>query len=86
VIDPQVTYGVNHRLAGDVDDGGCVDRADYSIVHQSDVWMQRAVRPCEICQRADLNRDGWVNQKDADIVIANWGHGCINNPGPAPTP
>jgi hypothetical protein len=86
VRDPTVVYGVNHKLAGDVDDSGCTDRADYNIVTQKDVWMQRAVRPCEICQRADLNRDGWVNEHDRDIVLANWGKGCINNPGPKPTP
>jgi hypothetical protein len=86
VRDSKVVYGVAHKLAGDVDDSNCVDRADYSIVTQSDVWLQRAVRPCEICQRADLNRDGWVNKLDRAIVLSNWGKGCINNPGPKPTP
>jgi hypothetical protein len=81
---PGQTYGTDHKLAGDVDDSNCVDRADYNIVTQKDVWTQRAVRPCEICQRADLNRDGWVNELDRAIVLANWGKGCINNPGPKP--
>ncbi len=84
VRDPKVVYGVNHKLAGDVDDSNCVDHADYSIVTQSDVWMQRAVQPLQIAIRADLNRDGWVNEQDRAIVLANWGHGCINNPGPKP--
>jgi hypothetical protein len=86
VRDSSVVYGVPHKLAGDVDDSGCTDRADYNIITQGDVWMHRAVRPCEICQRADLNRDGWVNELDRSIVLANWGKGCINNPGPKPTP
>jgi hypothetical protein len=77
-------YGQFHKLAGDVDDSGCVDNADYSIVTQSDVWMSRAVQPNQIGIRADLNRDGWVNEQDRAIVLANWGHGCINNPGPKP--
>jgi len=86
VRNPSVVYGVPHTLAGDVDDSNCVDRADYSIVTQKDVWMQQAVQPLQIAIRADLNRDGWVNEADRSIVLANWGHGCINNPGPKPTP
>jgi hypothetical protein len=84
VRDPTVVYGVNHKLAGDVDDSGCVDHADFSIVTQSDVWMQRAVQPLQIAIRADLNRDGWVNEQDRAIVLANWGKGCINPVGPKP--
>ncbi len=75
-----VVYGVDHALAGDVDDSGCVDQADLSIVTQSDVWQQRAVRPLEIATRADLNRDGWVNFADLQMVLSNWGSACINPP------
>jgi hypothetical protein len=82
--DSSVVFGVTHKLAGDVDDSGCVDKADFSIVTQKDVWMQRAVQPLQIAIRADLNRDGWVNELDRAIVLANWGKGCINNPGPKP--
>ncbi|HXJ20504.1 MAG TPA: dockerin type I domain-containing protein [Polyangia bacterium] len=77
-------YGQTHKLAGDVDDSGCVDHADYAIITQSDVWLSRAVQPNQIGIRADLNRDGWVNEQDRAIVLANWGKGCINNPGPKP--
>jgi hypothetical protein len=84
VADSAVVFGTTHKLAGDVDDSGCVDGADYSIVKQKDVWFQRAVQPLQIAIRADLNRDGWVNKADAKIVIANWGHGCRNPVGPPP--
>jgi hypothetical protein len=82
--DPRVKFGTTHKLAGDVDDSGCVDHADFSIVTQSDVYFQRAVQPLQIAIRADLNADGWVNRQDAAIVLANWGKGCINPVGPKP--
>ncbi len=82
---PGQTYGTNHVLEGDVDDSGCVDRADYSIMTQRDVWYQRALPPLQIAMRADLNKDGWVNDADRAILIANWGHGCINPVGAPPT-
>jgi len=81
---PGQTYGTNHKLAGDVDDSGCVDHADYSIMTQKDVWYSRALPPNQIGMRADLNKDGWVNEADRTILLANWGKGCINNPGPKP--
>jgi len=79
-------FGRNHAIPGDVDDSGCTDRADLSIVMQKDVYYQRAVRPCEICERADLNRDGWVNEADRAIVINNWGAHTTQpcRPGPRP--
>lgn len=69
-------YGVDHAVPGDVDDSGCVDQADLAITLQSDVWMQRAVVPLEIAIRADLDRDGWVNYSDLQIVLDEWGGGC----------
>lgn len=84
VRDPSVVYGVTHKVAGDVDDSNCVDRADFSIVTQNGVWMTRAIQPNQLAIRADLNRDGWVNEQDRAIVLANWGLGCVNNPGPKP--
>jgi hypothetical protein len=69
-------YGVTHKVAGDVDDSGCSDIADYRVIHQKDVWLKRAVAPLQIAIKADLNRDGWVNQADVPILIANWGKGC----------
>jgi hypothetical protein len=86
VRDPGAVYGRGHAIQGDVDDSNCTSQADYSIVTQRDVWMQRAVRPLEIAIRADLNRDVWVNQDDRAIVLANWGKGCVNPPGPRPIP
>ncbi len=76
------TYGVAHVIAGDVDDSGCVDHADYAIIRQGDVWMQRAVLPLEIAVRADVNRDGWVNFGDLMLVVSEWGSGCFNPPSP----
>jgi hypothetical protein len=88
--DPSVVYGVTHKLAGDVDDSNCVDNADYSIVTQKDVWYQRAVQPLQIAIRADLNRDGWVNELDRKIVLDNWGKGGTKTApcraGTKPTP
>jgi len=69
-------YGVNHKVPGDVDDSGCSDIADYRVIHQKDVWLKRAVPPLQVAIKADLNRDGWVNQADVPILIANWGKGC----------
>jgi len=76
------TYGVTHKLAGDVDDSGCTDQADLSIIKQKDVWLKQAVAPLQIAIKADLNRDGWVNEFDKAIVLsaAHWGEGCANPP------
>ena len=84
VRDPTVKFGTTHRLAGDVDDSGCVDNADFKIVTQKDVYFQRAVQPNQLAIRADLNADGWVNRQDAQIVLNNWARGCINGVGPKP--
>jgi V8-like Glu-specific endopeptidase len=81
-LEPQV-YGVDHARQGDVDDSGCVDQADLSIMTQTDVWMQRAALPLEIGTRADLSRDGWVNFADLEILLDHWASGC-NNPVPPP--
>jgi hypothetical protein len=82
---PGTVYGVPHTLAGDVDDSGCVDRADFQIIRQSDIWLKRAVLPLELAVRADVNRDGWVNFGDVNVVLDHWGAGCINPPGQPPT-
>jgi hypothetical protein len=82
--DSSVHFGTSHKLQGDVDDSGCVDHADFAEVTQKDIYHQRAVLPLELATRADLNHDGWVTKADAAIVIANWGHGCINGAGPPP--
>jgi hypothetical protein len=78
VTDPNVVYGVNHKLKGDVDDSGCTDQADLNIIKQQDVWLQRAVLPLQIAIRADVTRDGWVDQADKNLVVSKWGQGCIN--------
>ncbi len=78
VTDPSVVYGVTHKLLGDVDDSGCTDQADLNIIKQQDVWLQRAVQPLQIAIRADVTRDGWVDQADKDLVVAHWAQGCIN--------
>lgn len=81
----QTQYGVDHVLPGDVDDSGCVDQADLSIIMQSDVWLHVASDPLQIAVRADLTRDGWINEEDRDYMLQFWGLGCINPLGPAPT-
>lgn len=73
-------YGTDHLIEGDVDDSGCVDQADLSIIFQNDVWLRRALLPLEIAVRADVNRDGWVNYSDASVVLSNWGAGCVVAP------
>ncbi len=78
--DEVTIYGTEHIIPGDVDDSGCVDQADLTILFQGDVWMQRAVDPLQVAVRADLSRDGWVNLTDAQLVLINWGEGCINAP------
>lgn len=82
VGNPNIVYGKTHALAGDVDDSGCADQADLSIIMQSDIWGARAEAPLELAIRADLNRDGWVNTADKEILLApeNWGEGCANPP------
>jgi hypothetical protein len=83
---PDVVYGKNHALAGDVDDSGCTDIADYNIITQEDVFGQRAVLPLEIAVRADITRDGWVNFQDLDLLFDHWGEGCLNATGTPPYP
>jgi hypothetical protein len=73
---PAASLGQKHKIAGDVDDSGCVDEADLQIMTGKDVWLQRALPPGQDAVRADLNRDGWVNQKDAALLLSTWGKGC----------
>jgi hypothetical protein len=81
---PGQVFGTYHKLPGDVDDSGCTDMADYQIIKQSDVWLKRAVLPLQIAMRADLNKDGWVDYGDLDVLFAHWGQGCINPVPPHP--
>jgi hypothetical protein len=81
---PAASLGVKHKIAGDVDDSGCVDDTDLYFVTNKEVWLSRAVPPAADAVRADLNRDGWVNQKDATILLATWGKGCKPSPGKKP--
>ena len=75
-------YGRDHVLPADVDDSGCADQADLAIIMQDDVWMHRAVEPNQIAIRADIDRDGFVNNYDREMLLsaANWGEGCIQYP------
>jgi len=79
---PGTVYGVNHVRAGDVDDSGCADGADLSIIGQSDIYGAQAVAPNQLAIRADLNKDGWVTSGDKAVLLApeNWGEGCANPP------
>jgi hypothetical protein len=71
---PAGSLGVKHKIAGDVNDSGCVDDADLALLTGKDVWFQRATSPEAV--HADLNRDGWVNQRDAVVLLGTWGKGC----------
>jgi hypothetical protein len=71
-------YGYNHAVPGDVDDGGCTDQADLNIMMQKDVWKKAAVPPLQIAMRADLDRNGFVDEKDRAILLNFWATGCIN--------
>jgi len=73
---PAASLGTKHKLAGDLDDSGCVDESDLDLMTGKDVWFQRALPPAQAAVRADLNHDGWVNQKDATILLSTWGKGC----------
>lgn len=73
---PAGSLGVKHKIAGDVDDNGCVDDADLQLLTAKDVWFARALPPHQQAVQADLNRDGWINQKDATVLLSTWGKGC----------
>jgi len=76
-VRPQsASLGSKHKIAGDVDDSGCVDEADLQAMTAKELWFARALPPAESALRADLNRDGWVNRKDAAILLSTWGKGC----------
>ena len=81
---PAASLGVKHKIAGDVDDSGCVDEADLKLMTSKEVWLTRALAPAQDAVRADLNRDGWVNQKDAAIVLSTWAKGCGKSAGKKP--
>lgn len=71
-------FGLNHAVPGDVDDGGCTDQADLNIMRQADVWHQVAAAPRQIAIRADLDRNGYVDEADRAILLSFWATGCIN--------
>jgi hypothetical protein len=81
---PASSLGVKHKIAGDVDDNGCVDDTDLYFLTNQAVWLSRAIPPAVDAVRADLNRDGWVNQKDAAILLSTWGKGCGKKAGKKP--
>ena len=81
---PAGSLGTKHKIAGDVDDSGCVDDTDLYFMTSKEVWFSRAVAPAIDAVRADLNRDGWVNQKDASILLSTWGKGCGKSAGKKP--
>ena len=80
--DSSVHFGKSHRLTGDVDATAAASitpglRRGHAEGHLSPAGRAAA----GAATRADLNHDGWVTKADAAIVIANWGHGCINGAG-----
>lgn len=69
-----------NRLDGDTDCSGSVGEADFNQVLQIDVWNQPVVlghdgvAPIvhELRNKADHNRDGYIDDKDLDMVLMNW--------------
>ncbi len=63
-------------LMGDIDYNWCVDYADLSKVLQ---WYGQPVNPrAQSSYHADINADGYIDNKDVDIVEGNLGQGCLN--------
>ncbi len=73
-------FGIEHPVAGDVDNDGCVNQADLCLLMQDDVWLHRAVAPATQAIRADLDRDGWTNAADLALLTNHWGNGCSSAP------
>jgi hypothetical protein len=81
--DASVQHGLDHAVLGDADDSGCVDVSDYALVTHQSTWLARALAPNHAAIRADVNRDGWVNEADVAYLVENWRSGCT---GPVAEP
>jgi hypothetical protein len=71
-----------HVIAGDADDSGCVDSADYNVVRQ--FFGQAVNHNVPQTFAADLNRDGIVDSRDYTLLSTQFGQGCTSSPGPVP--
>jgi len=74
-------FGV-HALAGDIDDSGCVDTADFNLLQQA--YGRKATSFDAAALAADLSLDGTVNDRDYAILKATFGSGCATTPPPIP--
>jgi len=66
---------------GDVNDNGCVDSADFTLLKQ---FFGQFVALNSNSAPADLNADGIVDSKDLFVLQNNFGTGCATPPGPFP--
>jgi len=73
-----------HVIAGDVDDNACVNQADLSLLLA--VFGQKVSSANPATYRADVTRDGIIDVRDYQLVIANWGSGCATTPPAAALP
>jgi len=71
-----------HALAGDIDDSGCVDTADFNLLKQA--YGRKATSFDTAALAADLSLDGTVNDRDYAILKAKFGSGCATPPPPIP--
>jgi len=72
-----------HAVAGDINDSGCVDAADFALLKQSFGQKATIFNPAALA--ADLSLDGTVKDRDYRILRSKFGNGCATPPGPVPT-
>jgi hypothetical protein len=71
-----------HAQAGDANDDGCVNSADYALVQQ--LYGQRVSASSPNTYRADVNLDALVGSEDYQVIAANYGMGCTTSAGTIP--
>jgi cysteine-rich repeat protein len=69
-------FGVDHPLAGDVNNSNCVDRVDLGALMADGVYLHEAVPPNDAAIQADLDHDGWAGPGDRTLVLDNLGSNC----------
>ena len=74
-------YAVTGMVAGDANNDGVVDAADYIALKQNFGLGSDATRP-----QGDLNKDGAVNWADLQILMSNFGTRTLPTLAPTATP
>jgi hypothetical protein len=67
---PSKLPGEAKLVKGDANNTGCTTIVDYNTIRQSDVFG-RPSNATPHTKQCDINRDGWVTQADATIVLQN---------------